>query len=184
VRFLDTLLRFYPTGSRREMCRSAVCHRSNVPFGRCWTHTNLNYATHLHLNRFFDGVHTYFLKHLSGMGAASTYHVRNNLPEFADLVTPKNLEKLRDIKIAFLYGMENAVWSGRATKASHDTLKQMFPRGEYERILVEGYGHLDCWMGKNACEDVWPRVERHVASCEERVADEDIGHGAKNKETL
>jgi hypothetical protein len=31
---------------------------------------------------------------------------------------------------------------------------------------VRGYGHLDCWMGKNAFRDVYPRVHHHIKSCE------------------
>jgi hypothetical protein len=167
LRFIDTLLRFYPVGSRHELCRSAVCHRCDIPFGRCWTHANLNHATHRYLDRFFDGIHTHFLEHLSGMGAISPSTVRTNFPEFQNLVTSENLERLNGIKIAFLHGGENAVWSSRATKASYDTLREVFPLGEYARIVVVGYGHLDCWMARNAYKDVWPSVFRHVELCEE-----------------
>jgi hypothetical protein len=185
LRFLDTFLRFYPVGSRREICCSAVCHRCDVPFGRCWNHRNMNHATHRHLNRFFDGIHTHFLEHLSGMGAASPYHLRTNFPEFEDLATPENLQRLQGIKIAFLYGDENAVWSSRATKASYDTLRAAFPLVEYERIIVQGYGHLDCWMGKKAYADVWPRVARHVRLCgEEEAVDGYVVVGSKSKNTM
>ncbi|KAH7413773.1 hypothetical protein DE146DRAFT_707398 [Phaeosphaeria sp. MPI-PUGE-AT-0046c] len=172
IHILDTLLRFYPVGARREICRSAVCHRSDIPFGRCWTHSNLNRATHLHLDRLFDGVHTHFLRHLSSMGAIAPYHVHSNYPDFADLVTSENLLKLEHIKMAFLYGAENVVWSSQATKTSYDTLRAVFPDGQYERIIVEGYGHMDGWIGKTACRDVWPRVRRHVGVCEETIQDD------------
>jgi hypothetical protein len=101
------------------------------------------------------------------MGAAAPYHVCTNLPEFEDLVVPENLGRLEGIKIAFLYGNENAVWDSRATKASYDAMRELFPLGDYERIIVQGYGHLDCWMGKSAFQNVWPRVARHVRLCEE-----------------
>lgn len=32
--FLNQILRFYPVGSRREICNSVVCHRSELVFGR------------------------------------------------------------------------------------------------------------------------------------------------------
>lgn len=33
-RFMNQALRFYPSGDARESCRSVVCHRSQVVFGR------------------------------------------------------------------------------------------------------------------------------------------------------
>jgi hypothetical protein len=32
---LNQMLRFYPVGSRKEICNSVVCHRSELVFGRC-----------------------------------------------------------------------------------------------------------------------------------------------------
>lgn len=34
-RILNQALRFYPVGSRKEICSSVVCHRSELVFGRC-----------------------------------------------------------------------------------------------------------------------------------------------------
>ncbi|KAF1937241.1 FAD/NAD(P)-binding domain-containing protein [Clathrospora elynae] len=163
---LDQVLRFYPVGNRRELCNSTVCHRCDVPFGRCWTHSNLNHATHAHLGHFFDGTHTKFVAHLSGMGAMPPHHVRTNKPLFADLVTPENLQRLEGISINFLSGGDNAVWTPQSTNDSYDILRDAFPEGHYRRVFVKGYGHLDCWMGKEAFEDVFPRVRHHVEFCE------------------
>jgi len=80
-------------------------------------------------------------------------------------MTQENLEKLRGVKVSFLYGEDNAVWSAQATQRSYDLLREVFPKGDYEMVRVEGYGHLDCWMGKDAWRDVWPRVWRHMERC-------------------
>ncbi|KAH7345933.1 hypothetical protein BKA66DRAFT_433768 [Pyrenochaeta sp. MPI-SDFR-AT-0127] len=165
-RLLDQVLRLYPVGSRRELCNSTVCHRCDVPFGRCWTHANLNHATHFHLGHFFDGIHMNFLSHLSEMGAMPPHHVRTNQGGFMDLVTPENLQRLEGIKICFLSGGDNAVWSPKSTKQSYDVFRETFPEGDYDRVVVQGYGHLDCWMGKNAFKDVFPRVRHHIELCE------------------
>lgn len=149
------------------MCNSAVCHRCDVPFGRCWTHANLNHATHEHLGHWFDGIHTNFLSHLSNMGALPPHHVRSNRPVFEDLLTQTNLERLKGLSICLLSGAENAVWSQQSTKSSYDLLRECFPEVKYERVVVNGYGHLDCWMGKHAHVDIFPRVARHLAVCEE-----------------
>jgi hypothetical protein len=164
---LDQILRFYPVASRSEICNSVVCHRLDVPFGRCWSHANLNYATHASLGDFFDGVHTNFISHLSRMGATKPQHLRTNPPAFQDITTPDNMHRMRGIKICFLSGGDNAVWSPHSTKKSYDMFRKTFPGGQYERIVIQGYGHLDCWMGKNAFGDVYPRVLRHLRYCEE-----------------
>lgn len=147
------------------MCNSAVCHRCDLPFGRCWSHVNLNHATHARLGEFFDGIHMNFLAHLSKMGAASSKHVRTNMPEFIDLVTLANLRRFEGLKICFLSGSQNAVWQPAATKKSFDQFRQIFPNGVYERVVVQGYGHLDCWIGKNAHKDVYPRIAHHIQAC-------------------
>lgn len=154
------------------MCNSIVCHRCDVPFGRCWSHANLNQATHAYLGNVFTGIHMNFLTHLSRMGAAPPNHVRTNLPDFVDLVTASNLKKLAGLKICFLSGGENAVWQPNATKKSLDQLQEVFPDGRYERVVVQGYGHLDCWMGKNAFADVYPRVGHHLEQCERSIDDD------------
>jgi hypothetical protein len=106
-----------------------------------------------------------FLSHLSGMGATPPHHVRGNQPSFKDLVTPDNLKRLEGMKLSFLSGGDNAVWSPLSTKASYDFMRGVFPQGEYERVVVGGYGHLDCWMGKEAHRDVFPRVRHHLEAC-------------------
>lgn len=107
-----------------------------------------------------------FLSHLSGMGAQPAHHVRSNKAAFEDLVTSENLERLRALRICWLSGGENAVWSLQSTQRSFDLFRESFPEGDYERVVVRGYGHLDCWMGERAHMDVFPRVERHLQRCE------------------
>jgi hypothetical protein len=144
-----------------------VCHRLDVPFGRCWSHANLNHATHDNLGHFFDGVHTNFVGHLSEMGVTNPQHLRTNLPAFQDLTTPENMQRMRGMKICFLSGGDNAVWSPQSTKRSYDMFRNTFPEGQFERVVIQEYGHLDCWMGKSAFEDFYPRVLRHLRTCEE-----------------
>lgn len=166
-RLIDQLLRLYPVGTANELCASTVCHRGSLVFGRLWTHANLNHATHTHLSSFFGGIHMSFLSHLTRMGSTPPHHVRSSMPEFVDLVAqPGNLERLRGLKIMFFSGGANVVFDPWSTGESYDLLRGKFGTGDYERVVVGGYGHLDSWMGKDCVRDVFPRVRGHVEMCE------------------
>lgn len=108
-----------------------------------------------------------FLSHLTLMGSTSPHHLRNNAPEFEDLVSkPGNLERLRGLKIQFLSGASSAVYNPMSTSESYDLLRHEFGTRDYERVVVADYGHLDTWMGKDSYRDVFPKVYGHVEKCE------------------
>jgi hypothetical protein len=167
-RFLDAVLRFYPVGAAGEMCTSTVCHRCSLVFGRLWTHAKLNHATHEHLGNFFGGTHMAFLSHLTLMGSLEPYHSRGNKPLLTDLVVePGNLDRLQGLKIQFLSGGANVVFDPWSTSESYDMFREKFGAEGYQRVVVDGYGHLDTWMGKESWVDVYPMVGGHVEGCEE-----------------
>jgi hypothetical protein len=62
-------------------------------------------------------------------------------------VTPERVQKLKGIPIFLFSGSENMAWSPESTDLSYELLKNTFGGKNYEREVVEGYGHLDCWMG-------------------------------------
>ncbi|KAF2790259.1 FAD/NAD(P)-binding domain-containing protein, partial [Melanomma pulvis-pyrius CBS 109.77] len=182
---LDQVLRFYPLGPRRnsELCNSPVCHRCTLVFGRCFTHANLNHATHAHMGKWFSGIHMDFLRHLMRMGAVPPHHVRSNekpatkraiesgddgsVGGFADLVLQAgNMQRLQHLRIQFLSGGANAVFDPASTAESYEMFRETFPGRRFERVVVEGYGHLDTWMGVGSALDVYPRVGAHVEFCE------------------
>jgi hypothetical protein len=165
---LNQALRAYPEGAKTEICKSVVCHRSELVFGRyarlrmadfrLWTHDNFNEATHLNLGNFLGGVSMNCLNHLMFMGREG-YVVDNTLHS---LLTPKNIQRLENIPILFIHGSNNAVFNPESTMKDYDLLRERFGSGSYERVEYAGKGHLDCWMGKASFEDVYPRVEQHA----------------------
>ncbi|KAF2147047.1 uncharacterized protein K452DRAFT_218057 [Aplosporella prunicola CBS 121167] len=161
-RLLDQLLRFYPVGARNELCNSPACHRFTLAYSRCWNHANLNRATHRALPALLGGMHTRLIEHVMACGRANA--VLDS--EGHSLVTPEGLERLRGLPVILLAGAENAVYDPMGTAFDYDLLRSFFGPELYQRHLVQEYGHLDCWMGKRACEDVYPRVAEHVEWCE------------------
>jgi hypothetical protein len=82
--------------------------------------------------------------------------------EMNNLVTPKNLERLKGISILFIHGENNTVYNPECTMKDYDALREKFGSANYERVQYPGKGHLDCWMGKASFADVYPRVEQHA----------------------
>lgn len=167
-RALNEALRLYPE-ERKEICNNASCHRCTLVFGRCWNHNNLNEATHRQIDRFFGGVNMTQLQLLMKQGSEG--HVMTNGPLFRPLTTPDNIRRLRGVPVMLFVGRDNAVLTPEATERTYEILCDTFgshggdgPGGglQYRRRVVPGYGHLDCWMGRNAWKDVFPFVREEV----------------------
>ncbi|KAI6708206.1 hypothetical protein JHW43_009264 [Diplocarpon mali] len=156
---LNQILRFYPD-EREEICNNVSCHRCSLIFGRLWNHRNLNEATHRQINRFFGGVNMTLLHLLMQMGYRGL--VTTNGPLFSSLNTPSNLDRLKGIPVLLFSGGDNKVLSPEATARSYEALRDRFGAGDYARRVVSGYGHLDCWMGREAYQDVYPMVREEV----------------------
>ncbi|KAL7948027.1 hypothetical protein V8C42DRAFT_272577 [Trichoderma barbatum] len=166
-RTLNQVLRFYPE-KRSEMCRNAACRRVTLLFGRCWSHQNLNEATHRNMDRFFGGASMDTLNLLKRMGSRG--EVSSNAPEYKEFTEPEDIERLRGIPILLFVGKDSGVLSPSSTEKTYERLIDAFgisaglPGGgiQYRRRVVPGYGHLDCWMGRNAWRDVFPFVREEV----------------------
>jgi hypothetical protein len=102
------------------------------------------------------------------MGATPPHHVRSNEEhDFTDFVVQKgSLERLQGFKIQFLSGGANVVFDPLSTLTTYEMLRRKFGVEHYERVVVEGYGHLDTWMGKDSWKEVYPKVRGHVEVCE------------------
>ncbi|KAI0205429.1 glucose-methanol-choline oxidoreductase [Astrocystis sublimbata] len=162
---LNELLRLMPD-ERKEICNNATCHRISLVFARCWNHRNLNEATHRQIDRFFGGVNMTLLHLLMKQGFQG--HVMSNGPLYERLDTPDNVRKLKGIPFLLFVGGDNAVLSPESTERTYEVLTDTFSSRhdgggiQYRRRVVPDYGHLDCWMGRNAWKDVYPFVLEEV----------------------
>jgi hypothetical protein len=127
---------------------------------RLWNHRNLNEATHRQINRFFGGVNMTLLHTLMQQGHRG--FVTTNGPLFSNLATPENLRRLKGVPIMLFSGSENKVLTPEATDKTYTILRDMFGTNGYTRNVVKGYGHLDCWMGRESYKDVFPMVREEV----------------------
>jgi hypothetical protein len=88
--------------------------------------------------------------------------VTGNAPLFKDLTTPQNVDRLKGIPIMLFSGSDNKVLNPESTDKTYSILRDKFGPDKYERLVVQGYGHLDCWMGREAYKDVYPLVREQA----------------------
>jgi len=88
--------------------------------------------------------------------------VTTNGPLFSNLATPANLRRLKGIPMMLFSGSDNKVLTPEATDKTYTILRNMFGVSGYSRNVVNGYGHLDCWMGRESYRDVFPMVREEV----------------------
>ena len=93
--------------------------------------------------------------------------VMTNGPLYERLDTKENIRRLRGVPFLLFVGRDNAVLSTESTQRTYEALTEAFGTCDYDgfnyrRRVVPGYGHLDCWMGRNAWKDVYPFVREEV----------------------
>ncbi|KAL4979518.1 hypothetical protein BDW66DRAFT_127632 [Aspergillus desertorum] len=164
---LDFLVSLYPV-PRRDRCTSPSCRRTSFAFGLLWNHENLDRRVHDNIDKFLTGTFTKSLKHITRMGCTGSC-LDNN---FNSLLTRRNLESIHGVPILFMSGSENQVFSPESTLRDYELLRRSFGERLYRRFLVQGYGHLDTIVGKDAHRDVYWKVEGHVAWCLQKAAEE------------
>lgn len=88
--------------------------------------------------------------------------VTTNGPLFSDLTTEKNLKRLKGIPVMLFSGSDNKVLTPESTDKSYSVLRDTFGCKGYSRHVIQGYGHLDCWMGRESWKDVFPVIRKEV----------------------
>ena len=91
-------------------------------------------------------------------------YVTTNAPLCKNLTTPTNVARLQGIPVMLFHGGDNHVLSLESTEKTYGILRDTFgtENNLYERHVVPGYGHLDCWMGREAYKDVFPMLRRTI----------------------
>lgn len=149
--FLDALAWNAPTGIDRP-CLSPTCHRIFGMFGPSFAHANLNEATHNGIRQFFGEIATTPFEHLGLI--MSKGHVVNRAGEDVYLPNWRNL----DLPIHMIAGSVNQILLPDGSFRTLSWLQDKLPgsRAKFSRRVIDGYAHMDCFIGKNAHVDVFP----------------------------
>jgi pimeloyl-ACP methyl ester carboxylesterase len=158
-RALERVMRALPT---TRMHDSPVGRRIYFIYGDVFDHSRIDETTMAEsVPSFFGNSNMAFFEHMGVMvrkgGRAVDVHGRD--------VYLSNTDRYR-IPISLITGEHNRMFLPRGIEATHDMLRAANGPELYTRHVLEGYAHLDLWLGRDAERDVFPialaELERHA----------------------
>jgi alpha-beta hydrolase superfamily lysophospholipase len=130
----------------RFPCDNPACHRQELTFGALVCHSRINDATHALMGDLLPECLMTFLNDVAFWGR------RDDLLNDADR---QHLDRLR-LPIHLISGSENRIFIPEATARTYQLLCAANGPSDYERTVYDGFGHLDCYIGEDAADTIWP----------------------------
>jgi len=147
-----------------QECDNTVCRLTSFTYGfgfpALWSHENLSEQTHKWLQYEFAAVPMTFFKQIAKCARAGHLVSVRGYPElpasFVDVAPPEGT------RFAFFAGKDNRVFVPESQIETFEWFERHEP-GRHRLHLVEGYGHLDMFMGSNSARDVFPTMIDELA---------------------
>ncbi len=155
ARAFDLALRAYPI-PREERCDSAVCRRLAFIYGLAIHHAAVDEATHAALHELFGVTDLRMMEHLARCAGAERLVTARG----ADAYLP-HVERAR-LPMTFVSGAHNGVWVPESTRRDHDWLVAAHGPDLVRRVVLDGHGHQDTFMGAESPRDAFPVVVDHL----------------------
>jgi len=155
ARAVDLALRAYPI-PKAERCDQAVCRRLAFIYGVAVHHQNMNELTHTTMHELFGLTDMTMMVHLSRMARAERVVAADGADSYL-----ANLERLRR-PITLVSGSENLVWVPESTERTYSLLVDKLGQDPVRRVVLDGYGHQDVFIGAEAARDTFPTVLEHL----------------------
>ncbi|MHA6845799.1 alpha/beta fold hydrolase [Ralstonia syzygii] len=152
----DTALKGYALAEAQGYCNNPVCHRITFMYASLYRHETLNETLHDNLHELFGVANMRTMEHLALL--CRTGHLVGFGGE--DIYMP-HLNRLK-LPILFISGEQNECYLPESTRRTYQQLVDRFGPERYSRLVVPGYGHIDCMFGKNAVVDVYPAIVAHL----------------------
>ncbi|UTH75024.1 alpha/beta fold hydrolase [Chromobacterium sp. IIBBL 290-4] len=152
----DTALKGYALAEAQGYCDNPVCHRITFMYASLYRHDKLNETLHDNLHELFGIANMRTMEHLARMCRAG------HLVAFdgADAYMP-HFDRLQ-LPILFISGANNECYLPESTQRTYDKLVASYGPESYSRLVVPGYGHIDCMFGKSAALDIYPAIVVHL----------------------
>jgi pimeloyl-ACP methyl ester carboxylesterase len=141
--------------SHRE-CNNPVCKWSSFTYGSghptLWRHENLNDDTHEWVKQEFANVPITFFSQMARcvkVGHLVPVDGTPGLPADLSAQAPKT-----QARVSFFAGRDNLCFLPASQEQSHAFFQASGKTSSLH--VVDGYGHLDMFIGKNASKDIYP----------------------------
>lgn len=146
-----------------EQCNNPVCNRVMTVYGPSYLHDQLNHQTHIHMRDWFKAISLRPFEQLSKMMAVG-YVVDaegNNsylTHPYVNSENPGLQVAGLDLPITFIAGGRNLEFLPETSQRTLAWLKahNSDHEDQYDRHVFADYGHMDCFIGKTADEDIFP----------------------------
>jgi cholesterol oxidase len=169
TRLLDRLLHFYPS---RERCCDGVCRRLLMMYGEVFRHDQLDKDTHDSIYHLFDRANLTMFRHLGKMIARGQILDRCGKDVY---LLPQNAKRIT-VPITLLQGKANGLFRPAGMRKTHRWLVEhggfdspAHNAAMFEPLEIDGYGHLDNFIGRNAAGDVWGKIAGALEAMDEKV---------------
>jgi predicted alpha/beta hydrolase len=167
-RMFDVMANQIPT-PKGEECNNPTCHRILAIYGPSYLHSQLNQATHIKMADWFGPININSFEQMSFMITAG--HVLDadgkntyleNIPRADSQAPTKNNVDQLDLPITFMVGALNQEFLPQSSARTYEWLRAHNPLSahSYRRHIFEHYGHMDCFVGKNASFEVFPKIQQ------------------------
>jgi cholesterol oxidase len=127
-------------------CDNPACYRHSATFGDLILHERVDPTTHAMMGDLVPEVVCGFLHDVA------IHSRRQTVLEEEDLA---HLDRLA-LPIQLVSGSENRMFVPESTERSYQRLVEANGAGSCTRKLYPGFGHLDCYIGRGADEEIWP----------------------------
>jgi cholesterol oxidase len=154
---LDIALRAVPM-AREERCGKAVCRWINAVYGCTHRHAQLDDATHTLLSDLFGVGDLDAFNHIALIMREG--RALNHLGYDAYL---PYAGRLADVRLHFLIGDRNYIFFPQGSDRTIRWLKANNPGAQYSVTELHGYAHLDCFIGKDAKNAVFPKINEFLS---------------------
>lgn len=139
------------TWPKSYTCANPACHRHSATYGDIVFHPRINEATHAIMGDLVPEVNSTFLKGIAPDSRA------------ADIMTAADRAHLArlDLPMLLISGSENQMFIPEATQRTwrllHDALGE-----NIQRVVFDGFGHLDCYLSADARKPIWETLARFL----------------------
>ena len=140
-------------------CGNAVCKQVSFTYGSgfpaLWRHENLNAETHEWLKKEFASVPLTFFAQMAQCvekGNLISVEGKKDLPSDFVAEPPRT-----EARIALIAGDRNLCFLPQSQINTHNYLSR-YLKGRCSLHVLDGYGHLDVFLGRNALRDCLPVI--------------------------